>query len=205
MMRISDGDSDRSFGTKVAIDAGPTSSAGLATFSPCRMAKAKTSFTMSLTWTAVAGAPRSFTFAHSPRRSSGRISGRQPVAKRRKNVALEDRSTHGPRAVGHPRFLKPSLAELAEALRLLEATLLALLLLCRRAAFRNGAPGIDTASRAPEPETGRRGRSGPASTSPGGRSADSPSGTRSRPRAVPRHTYRHGPQSCTIYLLISAP
>ena len=34
---------------KVAIDAGPTSSAGLATFSPCRIAKAKTCFTMSRT------------------------------------------------------------------------------------------------------------------------------------------------------------
>jgi hypothetical protein len=38
-VRISVGDSERSFGTKVAIDAGPTSSAGLATFSPCRIAK----------------------------------------------------------------------------------------------------------------------------------------------------------------------
>ena len=36
--RISVGDSERSFGTKVAIEAGPTSSAGLATFSPCRIA-----------------------------------------------------------------------------------------------------------------------------------------------------------------------
>ncbi len=39
MMRISVGESERSFGTKVAIEAGPTSSAGLATFSPCRIAK----------------------------------------------------------------------------------------------------------------------------------------------------------------------
>ena len=39
MILISVGESDRSFGTKVAIEAGPTSSAGLATFSPCRIAK----------------------------------------------------------------------------------------------------------------------------------------------------------------------
>jgi hypothetical protein len=38
MILISVGESDRSFGTKVAIEAGPTSSAGLATFSPCRIA-----------------------------------------------------------------------------------------------------------------------------------------------------------------------
>lgn len=36
--RISVGDSDRSLGTNVAIEAGPTSSAGLATFSPCKIA-----------------------------------------------------------------------------------------------------------------------------------------------------------------------
>jgi hypothetical protein len=39
MMRISVGDRDRSFGTKLAIDAGPTSSAGFLTRSPWRMAK----------------------------------------------------------------------------------------------------------------------------------------------------------------------
>jgi hypothetical protein len=39
MILISVGESDRSFGTKVAIEDGPTSSAGLATFSPCRIAK----------------------------------------------------------------------------------------------------------------------------------------------------------------------
>lgn len=38
MIRISVGDSERSLGAKVAIDAGPTSSAGFTTFSPCRMA-----------------------------------------------------------------------------------------------------------------------------------------------------------------------
>ena len=41
----------------VANEAGPTSSAGFGTFSPCRMAKAKICLTMSRTWTAVAGAP----------------------------------------------------------------------------------------------------------------------------------------------------
>ena len=39
MILISVGESDRSFGTKVAIEDGPTSPAGLATFSPCRIAK----------------------------------------------------------------------------------------------------------------------------------------------------------------------
>jgi hypothetical protein len=39
MMRISVGESERSLGMKWAIDEGPTSSAGLATFSPCRIAK----------------------------------------------------------------------------------------------------------------------------------------------------------------------
>ncbi len=39
-MRISVGESARSLGVKVAIEAGPTLSAGFATFSPCRMAKA---------------------------------------------------------------------------------------------------------------------------------------------------------------------
>lgn len=39
MILISIGESDRSFGTKVAIEDGLTSSAGLATFSPCRIAK----------------------------------------------------------------------------------------------------------------------------------------------------------------------
>jgi len=39
MILISVGDSDRSFGTNVAIEAGPTSSAGLETFSPRRIAK----------------------------------------------------------------------------------------------------------------------------------------------------------------------
>ncbi len=38
--RISVGESALSFGTKVAMDAAPTSSAGLGTFSPCRFAKA---------------------------------------------------------------------------------------------------------------------------------------------------------------------
>jgi hypothetical protein len=36
--RISDGDSARSFGTKVAIDEGQTSSAGFGAFSPCMAA-----------------------------------------------------------------------------------------------------------------------------------------------------------------------
>ena len=35
--RISAGESERSFATKVAIDAGPTWSAGLTTFSPCKI------------------------------------------------------------------------------------------------------------------------------------------------------------------------
>jgi len=39
MILISVGESERSFGTNVAIDAGPTSSAGFGTFSPCRIAK----------------------------------------------------------------------------------------------------------------------------------------------------------------------
>lgn len=36
--RISEGERDRSFGVTVAIDVGPTSSAGLAIFSPCKIA-----------------------------------------------------------------------------------------------------------------------------------------------------------------------
>jgi hypothetical protein len=39
MILISVGESDRSFGAKVAIEDGPTSSAGFATFSPCKIAK----------------------------------------------------------------------------------------------------------------------------------------------------------------------
>lgn len=39
MVRISVGESARSLGMNVAMEAGPTSSAGLATFSPWRMAK----------------------------------------------------------------------------------------------------------------------------------------------------------------------
>jgi hypothetical protein len=63
-----------SFGTNVAIEAGPTSSAGFATFSPWRVAKAYICLTISRTWMAVAGAPRSFTLLHTARRSSGVIS-----------------------------------------------------------------------------------------------------------------------------------
>lgn len=66
----------------------------------------------------------------------------QPLAEQGENITLEDRSTHGAVAVRHPRFLKPAFPELAKALRLLEAALLALLLLRRRTALGNGTPGI---------------------------------------------------------------
>ena len=39
MIPISVGKRQRSFGTNVATDAGPTSSTGLAIFSPCKIAK----------------------------------------------------------------------------------------------------------------------------------------------------------------------
>jgi hypothetical protein len=39
MMLISVGESDRFFGAKVAMEDGPTSSAGLVTFSLCKIAK----------------------------------------------------------------------------------------------------------------------------------------------------------------------
>ena len=47
--RISDGDSARSLATKVAIDEGPTSSAGFGALSPCSAAKPNTCLTMSRT------------------------------------------------------------------------------------------------------------------------------------------------------------
>jgi len=72
--RISEGESERSFGTKVAIDEGPTSSAGLATFSPCRIANPYICFRISRTWIAVAGAPRATMLTQCARRSFGEIS-----------------------------------------------------------------------------------------------------------------------------------
>jgi hypothetical protein len=82
------GDRDRSFGTKVAIDAGPTSSAGLATFA-VQDGEGEDQLHDVPTWTAVAGAPRSFT-SRTARANPPAGSRQQPVAKRRKNVALED-------------------------------------------------------------------------------------------------------------------
>mgnify|MGYP000202978960 CR=1 FL=1 len=64
LTRISDGDSARSLATKVAIDEGPTSSAGFGDLSPCSAAKPNTCLTMSRTCTAVAGAPRACACRH---------------------------------------------------------------------------------------------------------------------------------------------
>lgn len=67
----------------------------------------------------------------------------QPVSECRQNVALVDGAPHSPRAVRHARLLEPLFAELAEPLRLLQSTLVVLLLLSRRPPLRNGPLRVD--------------------------------------------------------------
>jgi hypothetical protein len=121
--------------TKVAIDEGPTSSAGFGAFSPCRAREAEDLLD-------------DVAHVHGGGRRAARLDlgaqvaqvfrpdlGHQPIAERRQDVPVDDALAHRLRALGHPGFFQPALRELFEGLGLGRPALFALLLLGGRPAF----------------------------------------------------------------------
>ena len=149
MTRISVGVSARSLGLKVAIDDGPTSSAGIGGLLAVQVRETEDLLDDVAD---VDGRRGRSACLHLGAQCAQVIRvdlGEELVAERRHDVPVDDAFAHRAGAVGHARFRQPLDGKFLEGLRLGQAALLALLLLARGAPLGNGALGVHAAGTRP--------------------------------------------------------